>query len=82
MIGALVNEIITEPSWWWWDVAKTPPQPIAIISYPAMQNQLSFLIPFAQDRLHIRAFVRFLIGASVVEVFTEPWWWVEYGTDF
>ena len=64
------------------NVAKTPPQPIAIISYAAIQNQLSFLMSFAQDRLHLRAFVRFLIGALVVEVFTEPWWWVEYGTDF
>jgi len=38
-----------------------------------MQNQLSFLMPFKNDRLHLRElppFVRFLIGALVIEVFT------------
>jgi len=53
-------------------VAKTPPQPIAITLRPAMQSQLSFLMPFADDRLHLREspqFVRLLIGELVVEVF-------------
>jgi len=38
-------------------------------------TQLNFLMPFADDRLHLRElpqFVRFLIGALVIEVFTEP----------
>jgi len=56
-------------------VAKVPPQPIAIISHPAMQNQLSFLMAFENGRLHLRElppFVRFLIEALAIEVFTEP----------
>ena len=28
---------------------SVPPQPITIISQPAMQNQLAFLMPFADD---------------------------------
>jgi len=57
-------------------VAKTPAQPITIISQPAMQNKLNFLMPFADNILHLREspqFVRFLIEALVVEVFTELW---------
>src|SRR5258706_9924534 len=53
---------------------QTPPHPITIISQPAMQNQLTFLIPFADNILHLREspqFVRFLIEALVVKVFTE-----------
>jgi len=44
------------------------------ISQPAMQNQLTFLMPFVDNILHLREspqFVRFLIEALVVEVFTE-----------
>ena len=40
-----------------------------------MQNQLSFLMPFVDDILHLSEspqLVRFLIGALVIEVFTEP----------
>ena len=47
-----------------------------MISQPAMQNQLKNLMLFADDILYLREspqFVRFLIGALVVEVFTEPW---------
>ena len=54
------------------------PKPIAIISHPAMQTQLSFLMLFVDDRLHLRElpqFLRFLIEALVIEVFTEPSWW-------
>jgi len=43
---------------------------------PAMQKQLIFLMLFADDILHLwesPQFVQFLIGALVVEVFTEPW---------
>jgi len=55
-------------------VAKTPPQPITFISQPAMQNQLTFLMPFADNILHLiesPQFVLFLIEAFFVEVFTE-----------
>ena len=44
------------------------------ISQPAMQNQLTFLMPFVDNILHLREspqFVRFFIEALVVEVFTE-----------
>jgi len=46
-----------------------------------MQNQLSFLMPFADNILHLRQtpqFVQFLIEALIVEVFTEPSWWLVY----
>jgi len=49
-------------------------QPITFILQPAMQNQLTFLMPFADNTLHLREspqFVRFLIEALVIEVFTE-----------
>jgi len=45
-------------------------------SQPARQkNQLSFLMLFADDILHLRKspqFFRFLIGALVAEIFTDP----------
>jgi len=50
--------------------AKPPPQPITFISQSAMQNQLTFLKPFAYDILHLREVpqcVRFLIEALVVK---------------
>jgi len=53
-------------------------------STPVMQSYLSFFMPFTDGRLHLREsppFVRFSIGALVVEVFTEPsWWLVSYAT--
>jgi len=89
LIGALVVEVFTEPwwwRWWWWFTTRSSGaspkhpifdwRPVAMISQLAMQNQLKNLMLFAGDILYLREspqFVRFLIGALVVEVFTEPW---------
>ena len=35
---------------------------------------IKFLMPLADGRLHSPPFVRFSVGALVVEVSTEPWW--------
>jgi len=48
-----------------------------------MQNQSSFFIPFADGRLHHRKsspVVQFSIGALVVEVSTEQWFWWYFAT--
>jgi len=49
LIEALVVNVFTELSRPQRRVAKTPPQLITFISQPAMQNQLTFLMPFADD---------------------------------
>jgi len=52
--------------------------PVTIILQPAMQNQLRVLILFVGDTLRLKEsppFIGFLIGALVVEVFADPWWW-------